>query len=87
MQKFTSDDLLLYLFNECEPEQYQSIHQAINESAELQMEIEMLKSGIQDFQEIELAPHAKSIDKVMQALQNPAEITIGHFRTFCDIFS
>jgi hypothetical protein len=36
----------------------------------------MLKSGIQDFQEIELAPHAKSIDKVMQALQNPAEITM-----------
>jgi len=76
MQKFTPNDLLLYVLNELDQDTHQAIHQAKLDNPILSKEIEELQSVIQDISNYNLAPHPKSMEIVLQRLNIGQNIEI-----------
>jgi hypothetical protein len=76
MQKFTPNDLLLYVLNELDQDTHQVVHQAKLDKPIVSKEIEELQSAIQDISNYNLAPHPKSMERVLQQLNIGQNIEI-----------
>lgn len=77
MTKFTSENLLLYLFQECTPEQDKLIRQSLAESHELALELENLKAGIEEWQSLEYTPHPNAVKQVLKRLHEETSFVQG----------
>lgn len=77
MTKFTSEDLLLFLFQECTPEQDLRIRQSLAESHELLLELENLKAGIEEWQALEYVPHPNAVKQVLERLHEESSFVKG----------
>lgn len=77
MTKFTSENLLLFLFKECTPEQDKLIRQSLAESHELSLELENLKAGIEEWQSLEYVPHPHAVKQVLERLHEETSFVQG----------
>ncbi len=69
MDKYTREQLMLYLFEEASPILKQSIDQALKEDFELQSEINMLKRSkkqLEKLEKIQVSPSEKTINTILQ---------------------
>jgi hypothetical protein len=76
MQKFTPNDLLLYVLNELDQETHQVVHQAKLDNPMISKEIEELQFAVQDISNYSLAPNPKSMEAVLQKLNVGQNIEI-----------
>jgi|LakMenEpi03Aug12_release.lakeMendotaPanAssembly.Ray.scaffolds.fasta_scaffold1066106_2 hypothetical protein len=76
MQKFTPNDLLLYVLNELDQETHQVVHQAKLDNPMISKEIEELQFAVQDISNYSLAPNTKSMEAVLQKLNVGQNIEI-----------
>ena len=76
MQKFTPNDLLLYVLNELDQDTHQVVHQAKLDKPIVSKEIEELQFAVQDISNYSLAPNTKSMEAVLQKLNVGQNIEI-----------
>ncbi len=76
MQKFTSNDLLLYTLNELDSSTRNSIEKAMQTNPEIKKEIEDLYQSLQDISSFKLEPNSKSMDFVLSELNQNSKIQI-----------
>lgn len=66
MQNFTTDDLLLYLYGELNPQQSQLLENALQKDWALQQKLLVLKESVDQLEEFRLSkPRTRTIDSVM----------------------
>jgi hypothetical protein len=69
MEKYTREQLMLYLFEEASPILKQSIDQTLKEDFELQSEIKMLrrsKKQLEKLGKIQVSPSEETINTILQ---------------------
>jgi hypothetical protein len=69
MEKYTREQLMLYLFEEVSPILRQSIDQTLKEDFELQREINVLKRSkkqLEKLGKIQVSPSQETIDTILQ---------------------
>lgn len=69
MEKYTREQLMLYLFEEASPILRQSIDQTLKEDFELQREINMLKRSkkqLEKLGKIQVSPSEETINTILQ---------------------
>ncbi|MBP6625541.1 MAG: hypothetical protein KA198_10240 [Chitinophagaceae bacterium] len=76
MQKFTNNDLLLYIFNETTPDLSRTISQSLNTHQALRDEATQLNLIMDDISQFSLEPNPKSIQYIMDALHLEDSIQI-----------
>ncbi len=76
MQKFTSEDLLLYALGETEPEISALIEAAIQQNLDIKNEVLALKQSIDDISHFQLSPNKKCMDAVLHTLQETDKVHI-----------
>lgn len=76
MQKFTNNDLLLYIFNETTPDLSLTINQALNTQQTLRDEAMQLNLIMDDISQFSLEPNPKSIQYIMDSLHLEDSIQI-----------
>jgi hypothetical protein len=76
MQKFTSEDLLLYALGETEPDISALIEAAIQQNLDIKNEVLALKQSIDDISHFHLSPNKKCIDTVLHSLQETDKVHI-----------
>lgn len=76
MYTFTSDDLLLYVLNEAESDTRLAIEKAMLTDFEIKNEVYALEQTIHEMSEFELAPHPKSVIKIMEQLHGSKQVQI-----------
>ena len=69
MQNFTSNDLLLFLFGESEPNITQQIEQALITDTRLQNQLQTLQQELDDISSIEMSPSPNVMENIMNALK------------------
>ena len=74
MQKFTSNDLLLYLSNELSAHTRQALEQALLSDLDLQSELHQLEESVSDILAIELEPSAGCIQHILSAFRREDEM-------------
>lgn len=76
MQKFTSNDLLLYLSNELSAHTRQALEQALLSDFDLQNELHKLEESFSDIQAIELEPSAGCIQHILSVFRREDEMQL-----------
>ncbi len=74
MTNFTPEDLLLYLYNECTPQQTIAIEEALKKDWTLREKLAVLKTSMQRLEQIVTAPRTEVVLNVLNyARENAAE--------------
>ena len=76
MQKFTQEQLMLYLYGEASPILKLAIDKAMKEDKELQREIAVLqrsKKQLEDLKKINESPSQKTIDAILKYAKDSAD--------------
>lgn len=77
---YTTNDLLLYLYNETEMTESVLIQKAIDYDAETEAEFEQLKKAISYLDKLLEAPSDKSISNILNYSKKSAFVTEKHFQ-------
>lgn len=75
MTKFTPEDLLLYLYNETNPEKTTAIEKALKEDWSLREKFNVLKASSQRLDKLSLNPRTEVILKVLNYARETAKET------------
>jgi len=76
MQKFTQEQIMLYLYGEASPILKLAIDKALKEDADFKKEVSTLKRSKKQLEELKgkpLSPSQKSIDAILKYAKNTAK--------------
>ena len=76
MHKITSNDLLLYLFNETDRHTYIAIKRALVSDNSLEKECLELEHSLNEIEQLSLEPDHRCITRIMKSLREQAEVHI-----------
>jgi hypothetical protein len=74
MHNFTSNDLLLYIFNEASPGQVNFIEKAIETEPELRNEYLNLQQTLIDIENFRMTPDDKIIEHIMKQFSHEKDV-------------
>ncbi len=66
MTKFTTEDLIQYLYKETSMQKTAAIEAALETDWDLLESLELIKSGQQNLETIELSPREEAVNRILQ---------------------